>query len=84
MAQFSLPQNSKILKGISKNINELIPEMIITKTWSSFRKSLTIIAKNVNGIANFSPHSSGTIDPKKILIIGGAGYIGTVLTELLS
>ena len=43
-----------------------MPDTIITKTWSIFLKSWTIIAINVRGIANFNPNSSGTIEPSRI------------------
>ena len=57
------------LNGASNKINEANPETNITKTWSNFLKSLTIIAKKVKGIANFKPNSSGIKEPNIIPLI---------------
>ena len=57
------------LNGASNNISEANPDTNITKTWSNFLKSFTIIAKKVRGIANFKPNSSGINEPNIIPLI---------------
>ena len=57
------------LNGASNNISDAKPETNMTKTWSSFLKSFTTIAKKVRGIANFNPNSSGINEPNIIPLI---------------